>query len=71
MATKKVYDLAVVVGKYTDNVGTQKNRYQNIGVMLEKDDGGRFMIMEPWFNPAGVPQGWGKDQPGLALWQPE
>jgi hypothetical protein len=53
MATKKVYDLAVAVGKYTKD-GKEKNRYQNIGIVMEKDDGGRFIILEPWFNPAGV-----------------
>jgi hypothetical protein len=59
MATKKVYDLAVAVGKYTSE-GKEKNRYQNIGVMLERDDGGRFMILETWFNPAGIPHEPGK-----------
>lgn len=55
MATKKAYDLAVVVGHYTDSTGTDKSRYQNIGVVLEKDDGGRFILMDRAFNPAGVP----------------
>ena len=59
MATKKVYDLAVKTGTYESN-GETKGRYQNIGVMLEKDDGGRFIIMESWFNPAGVPHEAGK-----------
>jgi hypothetical protein len=55
MASKKVYDLAVVVGHYTDNAGTEKNRYQNIGVVLQKDDGGKFILLDRSFNPAGVP----------------
>lgn len=59
MATKKVYDLSVVVGKYQKD-GQEKNRYQNIGVVLEKDDGGRFIILESWFNPAGVAHEAGK-----------
>jgi len=54
MATRKIHDLAVVVGSYTDSTGATKHRYQNIGVMMEKDDGGRFIIMERFFNPAGV-----------------
>jgi len=59
MATKKIYDLAVKIGSYESN-GETKGRYQNIGVVLEKDDGGRFIIMEPWFNPAGIAHEAGK-----------
>ena len=55
MSTRKAYDLAVVVGSYVDNTGTQKNRYQNIGVVLEKDDGGKFILLNRDFNPAGTP----------------
>lgn len=52
MATKKIYDLAVKVGSYQKD-GQEKGRYQNIGAMLQKDDGGKFIILESWFNPAG------------------
>lgn len=43
---KKVKDLAVKVA--------DKN-WVNIGCIIEKDDGGKFMIMNRTFNPAGVP----------------
>ena len=43
---KKIKDLAVKVG--------EKN-WVNIGCIMEKDDGGKFMIMNRTFNPAGVP----------------
>ena len=43
---KKVKDLAVKVA--------EKN-WINIGCIMEKDDGGKFMIMNRTFNPAGVP----------------
>jgi hypothetical protein len=54
LSTKKVYDLAVVVGSYEKN-GETKHRYQNVGVVLQKDDGGKFILMERSFNPSGVP----------------
>lgn len=54
MASKKVYDLSVVVGQYQDG-GQTKNRYQNIGVVMAKDDGGKFILLERSFNPAGIP----------------
>ena len=54
MSAKKVYDLAVVVGQYQDG-GQTKNRYQTIGAVMAKDDGGKFILMERSFNPAGVP----------------
>lgn len=44
-----------MVGSYTNASGETKNRYQNIGAVMEKDDGGRFILLERWFNPAGVP----------------
>lgn len=54
MATRKVKDLAVVVGQYQSN-GETKNRYQTVGAVMERDDGSKFMTLERWFNPAGVP----------------
>lgn len=61
MATKK-YDLAVVTGTYESN-GETKHRYMNVGVVMESDKG-PFMILEPWFNPAGVPR---KDGGGVMV----
>lgn len=58
--TKKIKDLAVKVGSYQKG-GETKNRYINIGSILEKDDGGKFMILDRTFNPAGVPNPDNKD----------
>lgn len=55
MATHKKYDLAVVVDSYTDNTGKNKNKYQNIGSVMQKDDGSEFILLDRTFNPAGVP----------------
>jgi len=52
MATKK-YDVAAKTGEYTDNEGNTKSRWQNVGAVLENENG-PFLILEPWFNPAGL-----------------
>ena len=42
MATKK-YDVAIKVGEYEAN-GQKKNRYQNIGVIMEGEHGPYLML---------------------------
>lgn len=61
MATTKKYDLAVKVGEYTNRDGDTKGRYENIGMILAKDDGGEFLLIKRTFNPAGVPNPDNKD----------
>ncbi len=53
MATRR-YDLAVKTGAYEKN-GETKGRYMNVGVVMENDNG-MFMLLDPAFNPAGVPR---------------
>ena len=54
MSTKKIYDLAVKVGEYQKD-GETKGRYENVGAILQKEDGGKFIFFKRTFNPAGVP----------------
>ena len=60
MSARKVYDLSVAVGKYEKD-GQPRNRYETIGQMMETDAGGRFVLIKPTFNPAGVPHDPGRD----------
>lgn len=54
--SQRIYDLAVKVGEYQDREsGKTKGKYQNIGAIIQKDDGGRFMLLDRFFNPAGIP----------------
>lgn len=55
MATKKIYDLAVKTGEYKNGQGETKSNWLNVGAVMEKDDGGKFIMLERTFNPAGVP----------------
>lgn len=57
---KKIKDLAVKVGEYTDKNGEKKGRWQNIGAMMAGDDGNTFLLLERWVNLAGVPDLSGK-----------
>jgi hypothetical protein len=51
---QKLYDLVVKTGEYQDNQGQTKGRYENVGTMMEGDNG-PFIILKRTFNPAGVP----------------
>ena len=55
MMAKKLYDLAVKTGEYKANDGSVKGRWQNIGAVMQSDDGSKFIMLAKWFNPAGVP----------------
>jgi len=66
---KKLYDLAVKVGSYVDRDGKEKNRYQNLGVVLEGKDG-PFLLLNRYFNPAGVPCDPSKDSILVSMFKP-
>jgi hypothetical protein len=56
----KISDLAVKTGSYTDAQNQTKGRYENIGSLMQGDDG-MFLILKRTFNPAGVPNPDNKD----------
>lgn len=70
MATRKIYDLAVVIGSYTDAQGQPKNRYHNVGAVMEKDGGGKFIMIDRFFNPAGVPNPDNRSNVLLSMFEP-
>lgn len=67
---KKLYDAAVKTGSYTDNTGTQRNRYENIGVVMEGDNG-PYLMLKRTFNPAGVPGNADRDSLIVSLFKPK
>ena len=67
---KLIKELAVVVGSYTKN-GDTKKKYKNIGVMMQGDDGGQFLMLDRSFNPAGVPFKEGSDGVLISLFDPK
>ncbi len=48
----KTHDLVAVTGTYMKD-GEEKKRYMNVGAVIDKGNG-PFIILEGWFNPAGV-----------------
>lgn len=70
MATK-LYDVCVKTGSYTNGQGEQKNRYENIGTVMQGDDGGQFMLLKTTFNPAGVPNPENKDAVLCSMFEPQ
>jgi len=70
MAAKKIRDLAVKTGEYTTPQGETKGRYQNVGSLMKTDDGGEFVILNRWFNPAGVPNPDSRDSVLVSCFKP-
>ena len=49
----KKYDVVAITGQYQTNDGETRNRFQNVGAIIEGDKG-PYLVLEKWFNPAGV-----------------
>lgn len=68
MAAKKLYDAAVKTGEYTDGTGQTRGRYENIGAVLQSDNG-PYLMLKRTFNPAGVPSD--RDSIIVSLFKPK
>lgn len=66
---KKLYDLAVKTGEYQSE-GKTKGRYVNVGAVMQNDEGGKFIFLERWFNPAGVINPDGRSNVILSMFEP-
>jgi hypothetical protein len=76
MNTRVLKELAVAVSTYEDRAtGQQKNRYKNIGVMMEStNDRGEqntFLMLDRSFNPAGVAFKPGSDKILVSMFDPK
>lgn len=66
---EKKYDLSVATRSYTDNDGTRKNVYLNVGSVMEKD-GRMFILLNRTFNPAGVQNPENRDTVLISMFEP-
>lgn len=69
--TTKIYDLAVKTGEYTDRNGQTKGRWKNVGAVMENAEGGRFIMLDRTFSPAGVPNPENRDTVLISLFDPK
>ena len=69
MASKK-YDIAVVTGEYKNSQGETKKRYQNVGAVIQGDNG-LYIMLERWFNPAGIANPDNRSNLILSLFEPK
>ncbi|MFT4118730.1 hypothetical protein [Bradyrhizobium sp.] len=70
MAVTKIYDLAVKVGEYKNTAGEMKPKYVNIGAEMQRDDGGKFLMLDAWFNPAAIPRKEGQTSILISKFEP-
>lgn len=66
----KISDLAVKTGEYVDQQGQTKGRYENVGSLMQGDNG-MFLILKRTFNPAGVPNPEFKDSVIVSCFEPQ
>ena len=69
MSTHVKYNITVKVGSYEKD-GQTKGKYQTVGKVMEKDDGSRFIFIDPFFNFGAVERN-GKDSVICSLMEPK
>ena len=70
MSYKKKYDLCVKTGSY-ESKGETKNRYKNVGLILENEEGKKMVMIDPTFNFAAVKREEGKDMVMVSMFEPK
>ena len=66
---KKLWDLSVKTGSYTDREGNTKHKYENIGAVFDGERG-PYMVLKRHFNPAGIaPAREGSDSIGVYMFE--
>lgn len=58
---RRVKDLAVATGTYTNNHGEEKRRYMNCGALMEGEDGNQFIMLNRFINYSSLPRKQGSE----------
>jgi len=51
--------------------GVEKARWKNVGIVMEDDKGGQFILLDRSFNPAGVPFKEGSETVMISCFDPK
>lgn len=70
MAHRKLKDLAVKVGEY-ESQGEKKSRWHNVGALMDDGNGGQYLMLDRYFNPAGVPNPDGRASLLVSMFDPK
>ena len=68
---KKLYELVVHSGSYTDKDGNEKSSWLNIGSVWKNNDDNHFMLLRATFNPAAIERKNGSDCITVAMFEPK
>lgn len=67
----KLYDLCVSTREYTDNSGNKKSVWENIGSILQNDEGKNFIMLKAHFNPAAIKRKEGSESILVSMFMPK
>jgi hypothetical protein len=67
----KLYDLAVKTRNYTNSQGEEKAVWKTVGSILETKNGGKVILLDRTFNPAGCPSEDGRDTIMISMFEPK
>ena len=67
----KLYDLCVATREYTDRDGSKKSVWENIGSLLQNDEGKNFIMLKAHFNPAAIKRKEGSESILVSLFAPK
>ena len=66
----KLYDLCVATRTYKSN-GQDKTNWENVGALLQTDDGKKFIMLKAHFNPAAIQRKEGSESIIISMFKPK
>ena len=66
----KLYDLCVATRTYKSN-GQDKTNWENVGALLQNDEGKKFIMLKTHFNPAAIQRKEGSESIIISMFKPK